>query len=137
MKRIFLTICFLLFNLPVFSESVKIDNQFINSLAAESVVTRDQKIMDMIDKQINAKGYVFAAKDSKLLTRYVITIMLNTGSIEMKINLYTDRDDYLKLLQKGDQFEFKGKLISFSPVNTEKSSYILNVLLEEGSVIVE
>ena len=63
-----------------------------------------------------------AGSDSRMLITYYI---------------YTDNDEYIKLLQAGEKFGFKGQFVMFTPLNTKRNSYLFDIILEDGAALVE
>ena len=124
----------------VFQKSVNIDKKEIIKISGYDPIIRDRYFKKNLNKIIIARGYVESVGEKIFLKKqYCITIIDNTPSkkIDLRYHVYTKNKDFLVLVKKGDLFEFKGQFVMYTPLNSKRNSYLIDVLLEEGAVIVE
>jgi hypothetical protein len=145
-KNIIIVIVILLFGLFKFNILAQNDSLFIinkKNLAKISRLLpfeRDEYLQKRLNKKIVAKGYIEAIKEkAKFKKKYRIDIIDSSEAkkIDIRYYIYTDKKEYLDLLNKGDLFEFKGQFVIYTPLNSNRSSYVFDVILEDGAIVVD
>jgi hypothetical protein len=51
--------------------------------------------------------------------------------------VYFDDKNIIELLSENSSFEFKGQLMGITPVNSQRSEFILDIVFMEGSTIIQ
>lgn len=143
-KDTFVFLSIILLSLSLINPRVEAASKIVNSkklrkIATLDIIERESYISGFINKIIHAKGYVESVKKKRAYRRdYRITIVDNSRSkVDIRYHLYTDNDEYLDLLKKSDLFEFKGQFIIFTPLNSRGTSYVFDVILQDGAILVE
>jgi len=116
-----------------------LDRDFYAALAAREAVGRDFFLDENLNGIIHGKGYVDAMGESTRFHRkYRISIIstMVTG-LNIVYYIHTDNASYMKLLKKKDLFEFKGQFVIYTPLSSRRDSYIFDIILEEGAVVLE
>jgi len=111
---------------------------FFLELRKTDPVRRDGFLDGRINTSITGRGEVQSVEPLARYHRKFRIMMAAVGVENPRIILYvfTDRSDYLKILNKGDLFEFRGQLTVYTPLNARRDSYILDIVLEDGAVVV-
>ena len=92
----------------------------------------------MLNKIIAGKGYVQTVDTHKRYNRQFRIIISNKSTKpDILIYIFTDSDEYISILNKDDPFEFKGQFIIYTPLNSKRDSYIFDIILEDGALVVE
>ena len=109
----------------------------IDACAACDLVSRDEFWKAKLNTLLEGKGTVVSVEE-KTQFRRKYRITLTSGS-EAKLGLvyyiYTDKEDYMNLLAPGSQFGFKGQFVMFTPLNSKRNLYLLDIILEESELL--
>lgn len=122
------------------SETVLINIAKIKEFVNESPITRNISVEKYLNNIVVAQGYVETVKKKNIYRRkYRIELIdnLNNGKLSIKYHVYTNNEEYMTLLNKGDLFEFKGQFVMYTPLNVKKDVYIFDIILEDGALVVE
>lgn len=117
-----------------------LNRKSLNKIATLSTIERDSFFKTHLNNLIYAKGYIEAVKEkSRFKRKYRITLIDSSAvkKIDIRYYVYTDNEEYLDLLSKGDLFEFKGQFIMYTPLNSNRNLYVFDVILEDGAILVE
>ncbi len=143
-----ITFCVLLTFFGIFSTSaqdepeliVRIDAVFVSQILKTLPIDRDDLIDSYLEKIVVTKGYVERViKKNIYKQQYCIELIdsLNNSGMNFKFHLYTENSEFSTLLDKGDLFEFKGQLVMYTPASLKKDIYVLDIILEDGALVVE
>ncbi|TAL36570.1 MAG: hypothetical protein EPN93_07010 [Spirochaetes bacterium] len=113
--------------------------EFYAGLQETQPIKRDYFLDARLNRIISGKGSVVAVETvSRYKRKYRLTLAgQGSGPVSITYLVFTDRDEYLKMLHKNDIFEFKGQFIIYTPLNSLRDSYIFDVVLEDGAIVVE
>ncbi|MGL4370870.1 MAG: hypothetical protein ACRCUT_14530 [Spirochaetota bacterium] len=122
-------------SLPVFSMNEAVISQYLKL----SLMARDEFWKKKLNMILESKGTISAVEEkSQFRRRYRITVTSGTeNKLLLVYYIYTDNEEYIKILQPGEIFGFKGQFVMFTPVNTKRNAYILDLILEDGATIIE
>ncbi len=125
--------------MPLAGEVKILGVEFYTALQNTDPVKRDFFLAENVNKIITGCGYVQSVENwDRYRRRYRIVINAkDIKNLNLIYYVFTDNRDYLKILKKNDLFEFRGQLVIYTPLNSRRDSYILDVILEDGAVIVE
>ena len=116
-----------------------VTDRVIDACVAYDLVSRDEFWKAKLNTLLEGKGTVVSVEE-KTQFRRKYRITLTSGS-EAKLGLvyyiYTDKEDYMNLLAPGSQFGFKGQFVMFTPLNSKRNLYLLDIILEDGAALVE
>lgn len=120
-------------------EIIKLDKEFYSAFIKKQAVKRDNFLRAMFNRTLQGRGYIESAGSYQRYHRnYRIKIIDSESlSLNIKIYVFTDNEEYLKILKKGDLFEFKGQFIISTPLSSSRDSYIFDIVLEDGALVVE
>lgn len=119
---------------------VELNKRFILEVAKTRTIDRNSAWEKYFDRIVVAKGYVQGVKKVNRYRRNYRIILFdnyNYSRLSVIFHLYTDSSEYVKLLNKGDVFEFKGQFVMYTAMNTKKDTYIIDIVLEDGALVVE
>lgn len=119
---------------------LEISQKILAEVVREQPIARDSVWDKYFDRIIVARGYVQAVEKSQRYTKKYRIVMfddLNNRRLSLKFHVYTDSSEYMTLLSKGDLFEFKGQFVMYTPINTKKDAYVIDVVLQDGALVVE
>lgn len=150
MKRIFKTILLFIF-LNVFiiinvypdteeipAKPIILNKKFYSKFIKTEAIKRDLFFDEILNKILQARGIVEAVGTFKRYHRQV-RIIINSEIKKPSIQffIFTDNEEYLSILNKGDIFEFKGQFVIYTPLNSARDSYIFDIILEDGALVVK
>ncbi len=142
-KRIILFIiaAFMSMCIQSFSDEKKaeviLDNEFYTSLQNSDAIMRIRTFDMLKDVIVKGTGNVVKVEVADVLKKkFRIVLSLNLHGIQILYYCYTDQDEYFDLLQPDDLFEFSGQFVVATPLNVRFDTFIIDVLLEEGAVVV-
>jgi hypothetical protein len=120
-------------------EVFSVTDKVIDSCSALDLISRDEFWKTKLNTLLEGKGKVVSVEERPQFRRkYRITL---TGGIDSKVALvyyiYTDNEEYTRLLVPGTFFGFKGQFVMFTPLNSKRNLYLLDLLLEDGAALVE
>jgi hypothetical protein len=112
---------------------------FYSQLAKTDLVRRDEVLDRMLNRLIQGKGYVESLEIHERYHKRFRIVLLDSEAAGLNIRffLFTDGDSYQKILKKGDLVEFRGQLAVYTPLSSRRDSYIFDVVLEEGALVVK
>jgi len=123
------------------SELVILNNAFYGIVANLPAIIRDDFFNDNINKIVQTRGMVLSiGKFNRYRKRYRL-VASDQDALQMGFSIiyyvYLDDENTVNLIAKDQFFEFSGQLMSCTPVNTRRDSYILDIVLEKGAVLVK
>jgi hypothetical protein len=123
-----------------FSQAGKILGKgFYNDLQASQPIKRDYFLDARLNQIMEGKGKVVSV-DSKGRYKRAYRLTLSGQSaqaVALTYLVFTDKEDYLKMVKKDDIFEFKGQFVIYTPLNSARDAYIFDIILEDGALVVE
>jgi len=57
--------------------------------------------------------------------------------IAVRYFIFVDKKESIALLKEGVTLEFTGQLMAYTPLTAYRSSYVFDILLEKGAILVE
>lgn len=149
--RLYYKISFLLlfllsgFNFHVYSQNekepeiIKLDKEFYSVFITKQAIERDNILRAMFNKTLQGRGYIESVGSYERYHKGFRIKIIDSESLSLNIKFYifTDNEEYLNILKKGDLFEFKGQFIISTPLSSRRDSYIFDIILEDGSIVVE
>ena len=143
-KRYFLMSAFLIvfLALQVFSvENLVFDRTFFQSFAKMNSLQRDISLNEITNRIVIGRGTVLTVVERENYKKqYRIEVLAGEASqLRLKFIYYVYFDDknIIDLLTEDANFEFKGQLMGITPLNSLRNEFILDVVLMEGSTIID
>ncbi len=127
---------------PLFSiESIVFDNTFFKSFSSKSSIQRDIYINELSGKIIIGRGTILTVLERENYKKnYRIEVLASEASgnrLKFLYYVYFDDKNIIDLLSEDASFEFKGQLMGITSVNTHRSEFILDIVLMDGSTIID
>lgn len=121
--------------IPIISLTSAVVDPFIKS----DPYTRDSFLRNNLNKIIETVVVVQNVEKSDMFRRgyciYAKTVL--AGKVTLFFHIYTENQEYSNLLSEGTKFSFKGQFLMFTPLNSKRDAYIIDVALEDGGVVVD
>ncbi|MGQ9844010.1 MAG: hypothetical protein ACUVRK_10650 [Spirochaetota bacterium] len=120
------------------AKEVILDTKWYDLLQNSDTIKRLQILEALKDTVVKAQGQVVKVEESNLLKKkYRIILSISLPKIKVLYYCYTDKADYVDLLQPQDTFEFSGQFVVSTPLNTKVDSIVCDIILEDGAVVVQ
>lgn len=128
--------------LQVFSvENLVFDRTFFQSFAKMNSLQRDISLNEITNRIVIGRGTVLTVVERENYKKqYRIEVLAGEASqLRLKFIYYVYFDDknIIDLLTEDANFEFKGQLMGITPLNSLRNEFILDVVLMEGSTIID
>ena len=149
-KKILMTLLFFLALIPVlaFSETgeekdvtLYINNDFCSAFMKMPAVMRDDYLKDRLNAIVMCRGKVVSIdKIGRYKKPYRVVLRdpeAEKYGLFLTYYVFIESEDSVKLLAENEIFEFKGQIMSYTPVKVSRDAYILDILLEKGAIVVE
>lgn len=127
---------------PLFSvDNLVFDTAFFKSFARMRSIQRDIYINELPGKIIIGRGTILTVVEREnYKKKFRIEVHAGEASrsrLKFLYYVYFDDKNIIDLLSEDTNFEFKGQLMGVTPVNTERSEFILDIVLMDGSTIID
>ncbi len=137
--RLLISSFLLCFSAMLFAEEGRVINEALfKKISKTHAIHRDKVVSKYLDGLIVGKGEIKSIGVKPLFKRKYRIIIEQKGSGQMKFIYHVFLNDgiTIDLLNKNDFFEFKGKVVGITPIDTGRKIYIIDVLFREGSRII-
>ena len=139
--KILLISAFILFiSTNLISDDIFIFNSLnVSKVSKMNPIEKDKFILSIQKSIISAKVVIESVEQNTEYKRaYRITSVLSeSNQTSFIFHIYSEKKDYIDLMKKGDIFEFKGQMVLCTPLNTKRDKYIIDVILEDGAIVLE
>ncbi|OHD68503.1 MAG: hypothetical protein A2W19_14555 [Spirochaetes bacterium RBG_16_49_21] len=120
---------------------LQLDEKFFSELYRTPPVLRDSFLEHRLNSIVSGRGIIKSIDAyGRLKKNYRLVLIDEKASRSNCIityHLYLADKDTVSILKKDELFEFTGQLIAYTPLNSKRDAYILDVILEKGIMILE
>ncbi len=92
------------------------------------MIVQGHAVVTVIDRLSRYRKQYRVQLEDNAAQRYKLTIIYN---------IFFDNEDSLKMLNQNEIFEFKGQFMSCTSLNTNQNAFIIDIVLEEGAILIE
>ncbi|MBP7734683.1 MAG: hypothetical protein KA369_01795 [Spirochaetes bacterium] len=122
-------------------KALPLDKKFFSEFQRTAPILRDDFLESRMNSIVLVRGLVTSIqKTTRLKKKYrVILTDPEAERLNVKIvyHVYIDSAVSISMLSENRNLEFSGQLIAYTPINSKRDSYILDILFEKGAVIIE
>ncbi|HQO39086.1 MAG TPA: hypothetical protein PK986_01330, partial [Spirochaetota bacterium] len=122
-------------------DELVMDKPFFKSFSRINSVVRDEFIEKQMNRIVIGRGTIISiSEQERYKKKYRIVVESSDAGdfgYKFRFYIYTDNRDTLDLLTLDSSFEFKGQLAGYTPLDTKRTRYILDVIFMDGSTIIE
>jgi len=144
-KNIFLlTLMFILANsVFLFSEEkeVVLDSEFFKYFSSRQIIQRDDQFESIINRIVIGRGVITGISvNERYKKKFRVIIEASDSAVynqKIIFFVFLENKDTVDLLSLNSKFEFKGQLVGSTPLGTKRNEYILDVILMDGSTVIE
>jgi hypothetical protein len=116
---------------------VMFNGSFMKELSRVPAVSRDEMLEERLDSTIHFRGIVIAVDGTRRYNKNLRGIVRNDptdkADLDMTYYVFFNSDDSRLITGRGEKIEFSGKFVTFTPVNTRRDSYILDIVFEKAT----
>ena len=120
---------------------VVLDSTFFKNFNSSQIIQRDDIFAGLINRVVIGRGKITGISASeRYKKKYRITIESADSAIynqKIIFFVFLENKDTVDLLSIDSKFEFKGPLMGYTPLATKRNEYILDVILTDGSTLIE
>lgn len=120
---------------------VPLDKKFFSEFLRLPPVLRDGYFDEKMNAIVQGRGLV---KSIDKVQRYkkkfrVVLVDLDAERSNLKIlyYIYIDSKTSISMLKTEENLEFSGQLVAYTPTNSRRDAYILDIIFEKGAMLVE
>lgn len=117
------------------------DKKFYSDLQRTAAVLRDGIFDERLNAIVQGRGKVRSIdKVQRYKKRYrVVVVDPEAEKLNLKVQyyIYIDSKTSISMLKTEENLEFSGQLVAYTPVNSRRDAYILDVIFEKGAMLVE
>ncbi len=123
------------------TDEVVLDAGFFKDFNSRQIIQRDDYLESLTNRVVIGRGIITdIAVKARYKKKYRIVIeSSDSAAYNQKFIFYVflDNKDTIDLLNLDTRFEFKGQLMGYTPLATKRNEYILDVILMDGSTVIE
>src|SRR5271157_143277 len=116
-----------------------LDKIFFAELNNTPPVLRDAYLEGMLNSIVTGRGIVLSSYTYQRLKKNYRLVLIDREAAQKNLkityHIYVADSNTAAMLEKNALFEFTGQLIAYMPLNSKRDSYILDILLEKGTVV--
>ncbi len=134
----------LLLLVPLYAENRKntidtliLNSEFFSAFTKIEPIKRDLYLDERLNIVLRGRGYVESVEADKRYNMKYRIIVKDSEALNLRIryNIYTNNEEYRTILKKSELFEFAGQFIIYTPLNSKRDSYIFDIVLHRGSLV--
>jgi hypothetical protein len=122
-------------------ERALFNRAFFADLRRTPRIKRDLFLEERVNSLIVARGIIAGTSEKNAFGKRFRVVLKDpeAGALGISIvyHLYTDSLHSMEMLPEQRLFEFSGRLVAYTPTSTKRESYILDVIMEKGAVVIE
>jgi len=104
-------------------------------------ISRDHYLNKLLNTRFQGRGKITSIEEYDRYRKRFRIKLVDTSSTKYNISIiiyiFLNNEDSVKLLKIDDVFDFKGQLMAYTPLNSKRSSYIFDIILEDGAVVLQ
>jgi len=120
---------------------VVLDESFCKDFNSRQIIQRDDILSGLINKVIIGRGKITGISANERYKKKYRVMIESSDSIlysqKVIFFVFLENKDTVDLLTLDTKFEFKGQLMGYTPLSTKRNEYILDVILMDGSTVIE
>jgi len=120
---------------------VVMDSFFFKKFNSLNSLVRDEFLDQHLNNIIIGRGVITEILEKERYKKQYRIIVESSDAAKFGqkfiFYIFTENRDTFDLLTKDSAFEFKGQFVGYTPLDTKRNAYILDVIFMDGSTIIE
>ncbi len=117
------------------------DEGFFSGFNAKQPIQRDAYLESLVNRIIIGRGRITSVTEKTRYKKRYRVVIESTDSVKygqkIVFFLFLDNKNTVDLLAVDTQFEFKGQLMGVTPLTSKRNEFILDVIMMDGSTVIE
>ncbi len=117
------------------------DTAFYKKLRSTAVISRDAFCDNLVNSLVQGRGEVKALHSMKRYRKRFMVIVSDSEAekygLTLQYFIFFDNREWEKILVPGAMFDFKGQCMNITPLDTRRGSYIIDLVLEHGALLIQ
>lgn len=118
-----------------------LDIQFYAGLSRAPAILRDDYLKKRLNSIVLGRGVITSIiKTPGFKKNHRIDIIEREAErlgIRIIYRIHVDSGHTIAMMKENERLEFTGQLIGYTPTNSRRDAYILDILLEKGAMLIE
>ncbi len=121
--------------------TLALDKKFFAELYRTPPVMRDEFLESRLNTIVIGRGFIISIKKIQKFKKNYRIVMIDRDAeaqnIRMTYHVYIDSAHSISMLKEKENLEFSGQLFAYTPANSKRDAYILDILFEKGAMVLE
>lgn len=118
-----------------------LNNAFYADLGKTAPVSRDFIFENKLNMIVQGRGLIKSVqKMQRYKKNFRITLIdqdAERHNFKIILYIYIDNKNSISLTKENEKLEFSGQLVAYTPVNSKRDAYILDIIFEKGAILFE
>ena len=147
-NKIAVVLMFAVLPVPVMSDegavkqtSLPLDKKFYTEFYRTPPVLRDDFLESKLNTIVIGRGMITSINKIQKFKKNFRIVMMDREAERLNIRItyhvYIDSKHSISMLKEKENLEFSGQLIAYTPTNSKRDTYILDIIFEKGAMLVE
>lgn len=122
------------------NEAVVLNSLFLKKLGGLREIERDHYLEATVGRNVSGKGRIVSVQKSKRFNRkYQVIVELSNKEYgnSLRSYLYTDNSSFTDEHVLRKNIIFTGRLLLVTPLNSRRTRYFCEIILEKGTINIE
>lgn len=121
--------------------SLPLDKKFYTEFYRTPPVLRDDFLESKLNTIVIVRGMITSINKIQKFKKNFRIVMMDQEAERLNIRItyhvYIDSKHSISMLKEKENLEFSGQLIAYTPTNSKRDAYILDIIFEKGAMLVE
>lgn len=123
------------------ADAFPFDGAFFAQLSRTPPILRDSLLDEKRNAVIIGRGLIRSIEKRERYHKRFCVVASDPETerygIAVRYFIFVDKKESIALLKEGVTLEFTGQLMAYTPLTAYRSSYVFDILLEKGAILVE
>lgn len=120
---------------------VVLDSVFFRDFNGRQLIQRDELFDGLVNRIVIGRGIITGISASERYKKKYRIIIESSDSAAYNQKfiffVFLENKDTIDLLTLNSKFEFKGQLMGYTPLGSKRNEFILDVIMMDGSTVIE
>jgi len=132
----------LLLSVPSLPQSeLVMDSLFFKKFNSLQAISKDDYLEGFINGIVIGRGKIISITESDRYRKKFKVVIESSDSVKYNHKviyyLFLENPDAIEVLTVGSDFEFKGQFMNYTPLNSKRTWYIIDVVLMDASTLIK
>jgi hypothetical protein len=120
---------------------ISMTGELFSRFSQTPAISRDAYLGVYANSIVQGRGTVLSSDQKGRYKRKYRLVLEEAETLPYRIriiyNVFLENEDTISLLAAGAVFEFRGQLMTCTPLNTSRSAYMFDIVLQEGALVLQ